>query len=432
MHHSRASKTIPRICIVTPGALGSNPRVVKEADALHAAGYGVTVIATRMLNRVDERDNALLKRIKWKVKRIDLRFKLMWLPRRGQQLAARYAYEATGGLALATLGFSPFTSALSKAAKRTPADIYIAHYPAALPAAAKAARKHGARYAYDAEDYHLGDWPENRTYETDRKMVRDIEGSHLPHCAYVTAASPGIADAYAEVYEIQRPKVILNAFPLKQGPAAPTARGSANPGPSIYWFSQTIGPDRGLELAVRAIGAARMRPHLYLRGTPAVGFLDRLLALAAEVGAGDRLHILDPASPDEMGHLAAAYDIGLVSEQENTAARRLCLTNKLFTFLLAGTAPVLSATRAHRAFAAEADLNDSLYCSHDAPALAALIDRLLESPERLANARAHAWRLARRSYHWELECGGLVSTVSGALLSDRARESRRQLDVTRQ
>ena len=27
-----------RICIVTPGALGSNPRVVKEAQALHEGG----------------------------------------------------------------------------------------------------------------------------------------------------------------------------------------------------------------------------------------------------------------------------------------------------------------------------------------------------------------------------------------------------------
>ena len=42
-----------RICIVTPGALGSNPRVVKEADALVRAGHDVHVIATRSLAVVD-------------------------------------------------------------------------------------------------------------------------------------------------------------------------------------------------------------------------------------------------------------------------------------------------------------------------------------------------------------------------------------------
>ena len=37
------------VCIVSPGHLASNPRVVKEADALHGAGYRVTVIAGNAL-----------------------------------------------------------------------------------------------------------------------------------------------------------------------------------------------------------------------------------------------------------------------------------------------------------------------------------------------------------------------------------------------
>ena len=35
----------PRICILTPGHLSTNPRVVKEADALTGAGYEVNIIA---------------------------------------------------------------------------------------------------------------------------------------------------------------------------------------------------------------------------------------------------------------------------------------------------------------------------------------------------------------------------------------------------
>ena len=33
------------VCIVTPGNLASNPRVVKEAAALQSAGYRVTIVA---------------------------------------------------------------------------------------------------------------------------------------------------------------------------------------------------------------------------------------------------------------------------------------------------------------------------------------------------------------------------------------------------
>src|SRR5262249_50160267 len=157
---------------------------------------------------------------------------------------------------------------------------------AALSAAAVAARMHGARYAYDAEDFHLGDWPNVPAYEIERRLVRAVEGRYLPGCAYVTAASPGIARAYAEAYGIERPRVVLNTFPLAHAAPGPTPRGSAQPGPSLYWFSQIIGPERGLECAVRAIGRAATRPHLYLRGTPAAGFAATLLDLAQEAGAG--------------------------------------------------------------------------------------------------------------------------------------------------
>src|SRR5438105_4678627 len=34
----------PRVCIVTPAHLASNPRVVKEADALQQAGFRVRVV----------------------------------------------------------------------------------------------------------------------------------------------------------------------------------------------------------------------------------------------------------------------------------------------------------------------------------------------------------------------------------------------------
>ena len=118
---------------------------------------------------------------------------------------------------------SPARSAA--AAKRVPADLYIAHYPAALPAAAIAARRHGALYAFDAEDFHLGDWPEGPgASSSKRRLIRAIEGRYLPGCAYVTAASPGIADAYAEAYGIARPTVAAECLPPRAGAAGPDAR----------------------------------------------------------------------------------------------------------------------------------------------------------------------------------------------------------------
>ena len=55
----------------------------------------------------------------------------------------------------------PLSPELVAAAATVPADLYIAHYPTALPAAALAAQRNGVIYAYDAEDFHLGDPPED-------------------------------------------------------------------------------------------------------------------------------------------------------------------------------------------------------------------------------------------------------------------------------
>jgi glycosyltransferase involved in cell wall biosynthesis len=405
---------VARICIVTPGQVGANPRVVKEADALHAAGHIVNVIATRMMKHVEPRDLEVMRRRSWNVCRIDLRSRLRWKALRLRQIGWRHAYRATCIPYSADFALRAYTQPLRAAALATPADLYVAHYPDALPAVAAAARSHGGRYAYDAEDFHLGDWRDDPVYEIERRLVREIEGRHLPDCAYITASSPGIADAYADTYGLLRPVVVLNTFPRSQAPLAPNPRGTAEPGPSLYWFSQTLGPDRGLECAVRAIGIARTRPHLYLRGTLDAAFGERLRDLAQATGVAEHIHLLPPDAPDKMEELAAIHDAGLAGETSLTANHRVCLANKVFTYLLAGVPPLLSDTPAQSRFAAEAGLSNLVYPQENPVGLAALIDRLLGDPATLAATRAQAWRLGQERYNWECESRHLVEAVARA------------------
>jgi glycosyltransferase involved in cell wall biosynthesis len=304
------------------------------------------------------------------------------------------------------------------------ADLYVAHYVAALPAAARAAKRHGGLFAFDAEDYHLGDLPDSAGNEFEKSLIRAIERRYLPYASYVTAASPGIADAYAREYGINRPTVILNTFPKAQAPIVPTSSGVTRPGPSVYWFSQTIGPNRGLECAVRAIAMAKSAPHLYLRGILAMGYGRTLAALAQEVGAGDRVHVLDPASSTEMERLASKHDLGLVSESGETQSRRIALTNKLFTYLQAGIPAVLSDIPAHRTFAGESNGAVFLYRTEDSESLAGVLNELLGDRERLASARMRAFQLGQDRFNWDLEQELFLGCVRRSLqitLHDRAQ-----------
>ena len=238
-----------RICLVTPGHLSTNPRVVKEADALSKSGHHVRVIAADYLRWARAADAEFGSR-RWRVEKLKFGPQAplsMRMKQAARQRSARLCAKlGIRGEAIDSAAWHPIGPDLLEAARRTPADLYIAHYVAALPAAAHAAKLNGALYAFDAEDFHLGDLPDMPQHTFEKRLIRTIEGRYLPGCAFMTAASRGIADAYASTYGIPRPTVVLNVFPPSQGVEAPTAKGTASPGPSIYWFSQTIGRESGI------------------------------------------------------------------------------------------------------------------------------------------------------------------------------------------
>lgn len=410
-----------KIVIVTPGQLGSNPRVVKEANALQAAGHVVHVIATKVVDFVEPRDQAVLATAAWSAERVSFEDKTAWRRTRLMQEAAKRLRRILPSAKLDALSHSAMTLSLTRAALAHPADLYIAHYPAALPAAVAAAKRYNASYAFDAEDFHPGDLPDLPEHHGATETIKGIEGRYLPQAAYVSAASPGISAAYAATYDIPAPTVILNVFEAARAPA-PTSRGTAL-GPSLYWFSQVIGPDRGLECAVRAIARAETRPHLYLRGTARTDFITGLRALAADLGCADRLHFLEPDAPHRMEELAAQYDLGLVGETGGTHNRRIALTNKQFTYLLAGVPSVLSDIPAHRDFAALAEGAAFLYGVEDPQSMARVLDELLQDPERLAAARFRAHELGQTRFNWEVEAPVLLNCVRRAELSPEPRIS---------
>jgi glycosyltransferase involved in cell wall biosynthesis len=306
---------------------------------------------------------------------------------------------------------------------RIQADLYIAHYVAALPAAAAAARRHGAFLGFDAEDFHLGDAPDNMESRVSKRIVRAIEERYLPTASYVTAASPLIADAYVEAYGIERPEVVLNVFPRSHAPANPSPCGTQVPSPSVYWFSQTIGAGRGLELAIEAIALAASRPHFFFRGTPAQGYEEKLRVLASELGVSDRLHFLPPAPPDEMERLAAGYDVGYSGETGFSDNNKLALGNKLFSYLTGGVPILASDIRSHLALAPELGAAMTLFTQNDVGSLARALDHLLLDPVRLASARTAAWSLGQGRFSWDIEQKVFLACVADALAGARARRS---------
>jgi glycosyltransferase involved in cell wall biosynthesis len=393
---------VMRVCIVTSGNVSTSPRVVKEADALHAAGHTVRVVAVDALPENGERDRAVMATRAWRLDRVNLR--------RGDLTG--FAHRAVGAgwraaaqwFGLADRSVSRYLGLLADAAAAEPADLVIGHTLAGLPVAVRAAERLGVRAAFDIEDYHSGELPSEPRYARERAIVTEVEQRYLPRCARITASAPGIADAVAARYRVPRPHVVLNTFPRAERP--PAARGHSSPAagrpPSLYWYSQVIGPGRGIEDAVAAVALLDLPVSLHLRGTLDPEF-------ASQVVGRPKVVVVPQVPPPELVARAAEHDIGLALEQPVTENRALCVTNKLFTYMLAGLAVVATDTPGQRAVMAEARGAGLLYRAGRPDELAERLRTLLCNPSQLAACQAAAWEAADQRFNWEVESKGLVS-----------------------
>ena len=401
-----------RICLVSPGHVASNPRLVKEANALHNAGFHVRVVAGDYMAAVRPLDETILSQAPWSWVQVGLGSRLSYLRRsliqRGAKLLASAGWIPN--LSVAVWAHSRMSDRLKQAAAAEPADLYIAHCLAALPAAAAAAQRHGARLGFDAEDFHIGELSQIPENAAEIAVRYAIERTLLPRCQHLTAASPGIADAYTKHYGVVM-EPIFNVFPLAEASASPASRMGE---PSLYWFSQTIGSDRGLESIVRAMGRIKSPVQLYLRGMPTAGYPEQLQQLAQKVGVGDRVHFLSSAPPAEMARLAACHDVGLSLEQNQPLNRSICLTNKIFVYLLAGLPILMSNTPAQQKFAAQLGEAAVLVDINDPEAIAMSLDALLSNPNRLEIARATARKLSQERYNWDVEQNRFLQVVERA------------------
>ena len=408
-----------RVCLITTGQPSTNPRLVKEADALAAAGYDVRVVCAYWVDWAFEADRQMLRPRSWSpmyvggLGKAGLRY--LWTRARHRASCRALSFRPDSPT-LQEQSVSRVMPELRRAALRIPADLYIAHNLGALPAAVAAAAAHGARAGFDAEDFHSGECPYGAPVTLSAAAAEAIERRHLRCCDYVTAASAGIADAYASKYGIRRPVPILNVFPLAQRLCGLGETHTDGPF-RLYWFSQTIGPDRGLQDAIDAMARLREIPlELHLRGSWQPGYREFVLARCRALGVDPaRIVSHPPGSPDEMVRLAAPYDVGLALEQPVSRNREICLTNKIFTYLLAGNAIAGTATEGQAPVLARLGDAAFSYQPGDGAALAAGLRRWWVDRDRLEAARRAAWRWGEREYNWDAEKDKFLDLVAAVL-----------------
>ena len=397
-----------KIVIITTGQPSTNPRMVKEYEALKEEGYQVKVLYSFWVKWAEAADKILFE-----TEQIDSNdFILIGGSPSYQKW--KYYYSRIRSkiykvLSLQRKEYALFRTAffLENAALQQKADLYIAHNLGAVTAALRAAKKYNAKAGFDAEDYHRGEYLNQNC--TSALMIKHIEDKYLPKFDYITAASPLICTAYKKLFPSKNITCINNVFSKKYLQKLHNENDNTL---KLFWFSQTAGPGRGLETAVKAIEILKekCKVELHIMGNCKPAYKSALLTLTTRA---DSIYFLPPVTPNKVFETAARFDAGLSLEMPDTENRDVCLTNKIFTYLLAGNCILFSNTKAQKNFFNLYPGIGYLFDAGNEIQLAEILLHLSSNRKDLAKVKECSLRVAKECLNWENESQKFKVLVRG-------------------
>jgi glycosyltransferase involved in cell wall biosynthesis len=408
-----------RIGIVSGVSLAHNPRVLKEASTLAAAGFEVVVVGGGHEKLRLGTDLSLAKRHGFSFQPVDLddtgktRRRASIFIRRLKNRLARTAHRFTGWESPLQLGNN--IGILFRAAKAIEADYYIVHLEPALWVGASLLQA-GFRVGIDIEDWYSEDLLPEARKGRPVKLLRLLEAKLLREGAHSTCTSRAMSDALAKEYNCRPPAVIYNAFPWADRQQLDgKLKDRKDPGiPSIHWYSQTLGYGRGLEDLLAALPYLKHPVEIHLRGNPVQGF-NEWLQTHVPTPWRERIFVHGLVSNDDLLSRIAEHDIGFAGEMKYCRNKDLTASNKILHYLLAGLAVVASDTVGQREISQQAGEAVRLYPSGNPPALAAQINALLASSDELLSAKSTALAAAERTFCWERQAPVLLASIENAL-----------------
>jgi glycosyltransferase involved in cell wall biosynthesis len=334
-------EAIPHIVVVTGQHMVANPRVWKEANTLVGAGYRVTILTVNHDPAKTVQDRKLLDpAVQYKpvvnLARGRSSFSDVYLSRIRRRLAFTWKkYFNVDGTRL--LAYRP--AKLLKAALAARGDLYICHQETGL-IIGNALLKKGKNVAFDVEDWYSRDYVNPLRAV---KLLERIESEAFRRASYITCPSRTMSEAIASHYGLStKPEVLYNGFSMTEG--SPSGFKDIVPQKdSMIWFSQVIGPARGLENLVRAMGAVTSPMKIHLAGDVDPGYRHEI-----ESGLSNTRHevFFHRSMPHkDLVPFLAGFGIGLALESNETESRDTTISNKILQYIQAGNCIIATNTK---------------------------------------------------------------------------------------
>lgn len=397
-----------KICIITQSHLCRNPRVLKEAVTLATAGYDVHILTNIISDDLYRQDLLAIGAFPAvKLQAISNlsastlnSFTDKFLSKIGHLLVRNFKIESSLALGYGAIRY------YSKA-KAVNADLYICHQELATYVGTRLLNA-GYKVAFDFEDWYSEDLLPEARAERPINLLQRIEAIALNKGTYCITTSNALAKQLSQVYLCPQPKVIYNVFP-SPGNVHNKTQGFSQP-LKLFWFSQTIGPGRGLEQFMKVSNVLKTPLELHLLGNITASYHAILTAL---MPAHHRLYFHSLVNEKQLAAKIADFDIGLALELNMPPSRNYTITNKFFQYIQSGL-PVIASETEGQDEAFDKFKPGFKLSQQPSPEQINELDRWLSNPGELQFAQQQAIEAAA-FYNWENESKKLLQLVKNAL-----------------
>jgi len=400
-----------KIALLTLQHLANAPRPQKEAGSLARAGADVTVFGSWWDDKRAEEDLALAEQLGFKyVPLVDLRSAPFALRLKGK--IAREAFKRFGIVLPEVYGLS--ARAMIREIKRLQPDLTMVHCEPGLWAGPRLI-KSGFKVGIDFEDWFSEDLLPEARKERPVKALAEGEKFMLRNSAVSFATTGVMAADLAQWAGIDSPPTsIPNCFPWADAPKEKSNPDNRDPDcVAFYWFSQTIGPGRGLEILGKALTKVKGNWQLHLRGI--LRNRQDWFEETFPEDIRDRV-VIQPIVPNkDLPTHSASHDIGLALEDPYCKSRDLTATNKIFEYMRCGLATIATKTSGQIEVLDKAPGVGWIIEPNKEDDLVKRIQFCLDHPEKVNQAKAKARKAASGVWSWEAYEPILVEKISQAL-----------------
>jgi len=424
-----------RVAAIVANTCVNDSRVLKEAEALAAAGYRVRVfcLAGPGLPEIEVKGGVEYERIErpWKLEaasKLPARGTVAGAPPKRPPGAQRPPQPESLARRLKVMTAMFLDHELNawtfqRHVKRFAPHIVHAHDFNVLPVAVRAARGTGARVVYDMHELEEG------RFGLDNAILRRwkslIECRCLRNVSATITVSPSIAVHHAKKYGRPLPTLVLNAprvdLARPGGAGVRSACGLDAQAPLAVYVGK-VSPGRGVELILEAL-LRLPGMHLAIVGTVDPGLewaVDRYLHARALRG---RLHFPGPVPSDEVVPFIRSADLGICTILNSCLNYEYCLPNKLFEMTFAGLPLVVSGNIELKGFVAATGTGVAAG-AHTAEAIAGAVRHVFAARATLRPSAAKLAELYKK-YGWPRQQERLLDLYRD-LSSPRGSSRRRE------